>query len=76
MTEHPKRIRKLVEARELPPALVAALAVAPEQKVQVTVEVVDEDPHRELREIMNSMGAQAEARGLTPELLDEIINAP
>ena len=74
MTEHPKRIRKLMRAGELPPGLREALAMPPDTPVEVTVEVADDHPRRKLLDIMDRMGAQAEASGLTQEMLDEIVD--
>ena len=33
-------------------------------------------PGRPLKEIMNSMGTYAEAQGLTPEILESLLNDP
>ena len=74
MMQHHNRVRKTMQVRDLPASLTETLNLNPEAEVEVTVEVAGQDRHKELLDIMDRLGAQATERGLTPEILDDILN--
>ena len=66
------RLQKTVPARELPPSWREEGAVAPDERVTVTIEREDVELARagSLVDVMEIIGCRAEARGLTEEKLD------
>jgi len=67
-------IQKIVKARELPPEWAKEFA-DPEAQVRVEVREVDAklESARTLEEVMDLISERAVARGLTPEVLQDIL---
>ena len=74
MSDIETRIRKTVRARQLPADLTRGLGASPDTEVRVTVELARPAGKSRIEAIMDQMGAEAEASGLTPEILDDILN--
>jgi hypothetical protein len=68
-------IQKIVKARDLPPEWAKEF---PNPETQVRVEVREVDPKleatRTLEDVMDLIAERAKARGLTPEILQDILN--
>jgi hypothetical protein len=68
-------IQRIVKARDLPPEWAKEFA---DPETQVRVEVREIDPKleatRTLEEVMDLVAERAKARGLTPEVLQDILN--
>jgi hypothetical protein len=69
-------IKKVLPARELPAAWPERERFAPDDLVTVWIEPEDEELARaaSLQRVMDIIGERAQARGLTPEKLDAILN--
>ena len=71
-------LRRSVLARELPPEWRQAGAFGPDERVTVLIEPESADPELaaagSLLEVMNIIGRRAQARGLTEEKLQEILD--
>ena len=56
----------------------AAASAEQKRKLQLLLNLrlreIMSEPPRPLSEVMDQMGAEAQARGLTPEILDSILN--
>jgi hypothetical protein len=56
----------------------SAASVEEKRKLQLLLNLrlreIMASPARSLREVMDEIGAQAEARGLTPEILDSLLH--
>ena len=68
-------IQKIVKARDLPPESAKEFA-DPDTQVRVEVREVDTklEGARTLEEVMDVIAERAKARGLTPEILQDILN--
>lgn len=68
-------VQKIMKAGDLPPELAKAFS-DPNADVQVVVREVDRElaSAKSTDEVMDLISARAEERGLTPELLREILN--
>jgi hypothetical protein len=68
-------IQKIVKARDLPPEWAKEFA---DPDAQVRVEVREIDPEleatRTLEHVMDLVAERAKTRGLTPEILQDILN--
>ena len=71
-----KTVYKTVPASELPAAWREEGGFAPTDRVVVRIEPEDRElaEAATLPELMNIIGRRAQARGLTPEILEEILN--
>jgi hypothetical protein len=70
------RLRKTVSARELPLSWREEGAFAPDERVTVTIEPEDAELAQagSLVDVMEIIGRRAEARGLTEEELEKILD--
>ena len=68
-------VRKTAKVRDLPPELTKGLRAEPDEVVTVTVETKASlrASDRALLKLMDQISDEAEANGLTQELLDEIL---
>ena len=68
-------IQKIVKARDLPPEWAKEFA-DPETQVRVEVREVDTklEAASTLEDVMDLIAERAKARGLTPEILQDILN--
>jgi hypothetical protein len=68
-------IQKIVKARDLPPEWAKEFA-DPDTQVRVEVREVDAklEAARTLEDVMDLIAERAKARGLTPEVLQDILN--
>jgi hypothetical protein len=68
-------IQKIVKARDLPPERAKEFA-DPDTQVRVEVREVDAklEAARTLEDVMDLIAERAKARGLTPEVLRDILN--
>ena len=68
-------IHKTLRARDLPPEWASAFP-DPDTEVRVEVREVDAklDGASTLEEVMDLIAERAKARGLTPEILEDILN--
>ena len=68
-------IRKIVRARELPRDWSKSFR-DPDQPVRVVISEIDPELERapSLSRLMDIIGERAQKRGLTPELLDDILH--
>ena len=68
-------IQKIVKARDLPPEWAKEFA-DPDTQVRVEVREVDSrlEVARTLEDVMDLIAERAKARGLTPEVLEDILN--
>ena len=70
--------KKTLRARELPASWREEGRFAPEEQVTLYIEPADRElaEAASLVELMNIIGRRAQARGLTEEKLQEILNEP
>ncbi len=68
-------IQKILKARDLPPEWAEAFS-DPDTDVRVEVREVDAklEATRTLEDVMDLVAERAKARGLTPEILQDILN--
>ncbi len=68
-------VHKIIKAGELPRDWARDFA-DPDQPVRVTITEIDPELEdaKSLSEVMDLIGARARERGLTPEILDDIVH--
>lgn len=68
-------IQKIVKAKDLPPEWAKEFA-DPEMKLEVSITEYDEEVKnaKDPMEVLNIISRRAEARGLTPEIAEVIMN--
>lgn len=74
MNQISHRFEKVMKVIELPAVIRDQLDLPADSEVRVTVEPAKHSDRDRMIQLMNELGAEAEANGMTPEILDEILN--
>ena len=70
----PATIINDIKGRELPADWQRKMNVVPDESYSITIRPQREE--RSLGEIMKDIGREAKARGMTPEILEDILGKP